>query len=68
MPSLSAREYEVLEQLSSGLTNQAIAAQLCVSIHTVRTHVRQILKKMNVGHRAAAVAAFNAMSREHRDD
>ncbi|MBY4576100.1 hypothetical protein ACN94_21410 [Gordonia paraffinivorans] len=68
MPSLSAREYEVLEQLSSGLTNQAIAAQLCVSIHTVRTHVRQILKKMNVSHRAAAVAAFNAMRREHRDD
>ncbi|WP_216892449.1 LuxR C-terminal-related transcriptional regulator [Nocardia alni] len=67
MSRLSAREYQVLQELSKGMTNQAIATELCVSIHTVRTHVRQILKKMRVTNRAAAVAGFHSALRERSD-
>src|SRR5262245_29182363 len=39
---LSAREDEVLELLSQGLRMKEIADRLCVSIYTVRAHVRNI--------------------------
>ncbi len=53
---LSAREVEVLQQLSRGLTNKQIADQLVLSQHTVHRHVANILSKLNLPSRAAAVA------------
>lgn len=51
---LSGREQEVLELLASGMTNPEIAAALCVSRATVKTHVSHILSKLGVEDRVQA--------------
>ena len=53
---LSQREYEVLRLIADGLENQAIANQLFVSVETVRTHVKSILRKLATRDRTHAVA------------
>ncbi len=53
---LTAREQEVLEALSLGLSNGEIAARLFVSPKTVDHHVSAILGKLDVPSRGAAVA------------
>jgi DNA-binding NarL/FixJ family response regulator len=53
---LSARELEVLRLVAEGLNNQAIAERLFLSDHTIHRHVANILNKLSVSSRAAAVA------------
>ena len=53
---LTSRELEVLRLVADGLTNQAIAEKLFVSDHTVHRHLANILNKLSVSSRAAAVA------------
>jgi DNA-binding NarL/FixJ family response regulator len=53
---LTVRELEVLRLVADGLTNQAIAEKLFVSDHTVHRHLANILNKLSVSSRAAAVA------------
>jgi LuxR family transcriptional regulator, maltose regulon positive regulatory protein len=53
---LTPREVEVLRLISTGLNNQAIAARLFISEHTVHRHVANTLAKLNVSSRSAAVA------------
>ena len=45
---LSEREREVLVKLSNGLSNKEIAAQLHISIHTVMTHSKNIVRKTGI--------------------
>jgi DNA-binding CsgD family transcriptional regulator len=45
LPSLSAREREILALVASGATDEAIAAQLYISIATVRSHLGRIRDK-----------------------
>jgi DNA-binding NarL/FixJ family response regulator len=52
---LTRREREVLELMSEGLTNSAIADRLCVSVHTVRNHVGNVLSKLNAHSKLEAV-------------
>jgi len=54
---LSERELQVLRCLAHGLTTSQIATELFISENTVKTHVRHILEKLEVGNRAEAVAA-----------
>jgi DNA-binding NarL/FixJ family response regulator len=49
---LSAREQEVLLLVASGASNKEIAEQLCISIHTVKTHMRKILAKLHLTSRS----------------
>lgn len=53
---LTNRERDVLRELATGATNREIAEQLMISTHTVKTHVRHILKKLDVENRAQAAA------------
>lgn len=53
---LSGRELEVLYFLSQGWTNKEIAAELTVSVNTIKKHTQSIFTKLNVTNRAAAVA------------
>jgi DNA-binding NarL/FixJ family response regulator len=53
---LTQREQEVLGLLSEGRTNRDIAAQLSLSEHTVRTHLRGIMQKLHVTNRVQAAA------------
>lgn len=52
---LSSRELDVLELLARGLSNQAIAERLFVSLGTIKTHVHNLLGKLQVGNRTEAV-------------
>jgi DNA-binding NarL/FixJ family response regulator len=54
---LTARELEVLQGLTEGLSRNQIGTLLDVSPNTVRTHIQSILHKLNV-HSALAAAAF----------
>ncbi len=53
---LTTRETEVLKLVAAGLNNQTIADQLFLSEHTIHRHVANILNKLSVSSRAAAVA------------
>ncbi|RJG10363.1 helix-turn-helix transcriptional regulator [Pseudomonas cavernicola] len=53
---LSARELAVLRLISQGCSNQEIAEQLFISLHTVKTHARRINTKLGVARRTQAVA------------
>ena len=53
--SLTPKELEVLGHLAEMLTTEEIAASMYISVNTVRTHVRNILRKLGVSRRNAAV-------------
>ncbi len=52
---LTAAEQRVTALLAQGLSNKEIAARLCVSPNTVRTHVSHVLAKLGVRNRAQVV-------------
>jgi len=52
---LSEREIEVLQLIAKGLTNPVIATRLFLSVHTVKTHTRNIYGKLAVNNRTQAV-------------
>ena len=52
--SLSAREVEILEMVSRGLTNKEIASALRISHYTVRNHINHISAKLQVADRTEA--------------
>ena len=56
--ALSAREVEVLLLLDEHLGTDEIAARLFISEHTVRSHVKSLLRKLNVSSRREALEAL----------
>lgn len=52
---LSARELEVLHELAAGRSNKEIAARLHVSPNTVKTHVANLLAKLEARRRTEAI-------------
>jgi DNA-binding NarL/FixJ family response regulator len=54
-PSLSAREKEVLKYLVEGKMNKEIADNLFISNETVKSHIKNIFRKLNVTNRVGAV-------------
>lgn len=55
---LSEREKEVMQLISEGLSNREIAEKLYVSISTVKTHINNIYKILQVSDRRAAIEKF----------
>jgi NarL family two-component system response regulator LiaR len=53
--ALTSREFEVLLALKNGLTSEEIAQELCLSLSTVKTHLRNIYQKLGVRNRVEAV-------------
>ena len=51
---LTTREREVLQLMAVGMSDREIGNELFISLGTARTHVRNILGKMDVHSRAAA--------------
>lgn len=53
--SLSKRELDVLELMARGLSNEEIAAQLYISLSTIKSHCSRIFEKMDVKRRTQAI-------------
>ncbi len=53
--NISNREYEVLCEIAKGLSNKEIADKLFVSESTIKTHVSNILVKLNAKRRTQAI-------------
>ncbi len=58
---ISKREFEVLELVSAGFSNQEIAEKLFVSTSTVKTHVSNVLAKLDARRRTEAIAKAKEM-------
>jgi len=52
---ISKREYEVLELIAQGLSNQEIAEKLFVSLNTVKTHSSNLFMKLEARRRTEAI-------------
>jgi len=58
--SVTRRQQEILFLLSQGLLNKQIAYELSISTNTVKAHLHEIFKQLNVKNRTAAVqTAYN---------
>ncbi len=55
--ALSQREKEIVTCVVKGMTNKAIADQLCLSIHTIITHRRNIARKLQI-HSSAGLTIY----------
>ncbi|WP_116137397.1 response regulator [Trinickia diaoshuihuensis] len=53
--SLTAREIDILTSISSGFSVAETSANLCLSPHTVKTHIKNIYGKLSVSSRIQAV-------------
>jgi len=56
---LSEREMEITSLVCKGFTSKEIAEQLNLSMHTVETHRKNILKKLNLKKTTALVDFYN---------
>lgn len=63
LAELTRREGEVLRHLAGGASNQDIADRLGLSVGTVKTHVKNVLRKLGAASRSDAAARFRALSR-----
>ncbi len=54
LPEMTTREYQVLRHLGFGLSNREIGSSLGISVETIKEHVQNILRKLNVRDRTAA--------------
>lgn len=59
---LTSRELEVVEMLAAGRSNQSIAAELVVTLDTVKKHVSHVLAKLGAANRTEAVARARELS------
>ncbi len=55
---LTSRELEVLALMATGATNERIAQRLVIATGTVKSHVKQILRKLRVENRAEAISHY----------
>jgi DNA-binding NarL/FixJ family response regulator len=62
--SLTRRQKDVLELMQTGLSNQAIADQLELTLPTIKMHVSALFKRLQVKNRTEAVAFYTKVQRE----
>ena len=61
LPDLTPRQQQVLIGIGRGLSNQAIADELGLGLATVKSHVREVLRRLEVPSRTAAIARGRAL-------
>jgi DNA-binding NarL/FixJ family response regulator len=59
---LTRRELDVLRYVAQGHTNRRVAAELSISVETVRSHVSNILAKLDAPSRTAAAARYHELT------
>ena len=62
--TLTERELDVLQEVARGLSNKEIAAALHISEETVKVHIRNLLRKLDVRSRVAATVLW--LENKHR--
>lgn len=65
---ITPREWEVLQLVEQGCNNQQIAERLVIEIGTVKNHVHNILRKLDVGNREQATLVVRHLFSEHAAD
>lgn len=60
MATLTQRERQVASLVGEGLSNKEIASRLCIEVTTVKNHVHNILRKLDVAGRGQAAAVLRA--------
>lgn len=60
---LTTREKDILELIVQGLNNNEIADKLFISIHTVKSHVENIFRKMKVSRRTSLLNKINELNK-----
>ena len=61
LSQLSEREFEVLQLIYEGKTNQQISDKICVSINTVKKHINSAYLKLDTTARTAAIARLRQL-------
>jgi two-component system, NarL family, nitrate/nitrite response regulator NarL len=64
---LTPRERKVVSLIGDGLSNKAIAKELCISPHTVKSHVRNVMDKLTL-HSRLQIAAYMRKPGEDADN
>lgn len=59
---LTLREREVLDLLAQGISNKEISQKLFISVETVKSHIKNIYKKLEVKNRVEAVKKYTEIS------
>ena len=62
---LTARDREILELFSQGLQNRAVATELSIAEETVRSHAKNIYRRLRVRNRTGASTRFAEYSRPY---
>ena len=65
MKTLTLREHEILQLLSEGLQNKIIADRLALSVHTVKVHVHNLIRKFRAHNRTQATAIYRNSMDHH---
>src|SRR3712207_8406183 len=65
VPQLSPREREIMHLMAEGLTAEQIGDEISVSVETVRTHVRNVIRKLQARNRVHAIAMALELGRAH---
>jgi DNA-binding NarL/FixJ family response regulator len=63
--TLTLREHEILQLLSEGLQNKIIADRLALSVHTVKVHVHNLIRKLRAHNRTQATAIYRNSMDHH---
>lgn len=63
--NLSPRQQQVLEAIQTGLSNKEVARALDMTEGTVKVHLRDIYRRLEVGSRTEAVAMYTAALQAH---
>ena len=56
--TLTTREREILDLMCHSFSNQEIAESLCISESTVKTHLRNVFRKLQVRNRSEAISVL----------
>ena len=60
---LSEKELEIIKLLEKGLTNKSISSECNISENTVKFHLKNIFKKLNVHNRVEAIYKLNNLKK-----